>query len=182
MRTKISRLQCLQSTQSSTIIFLSLLKLKISWLSQSSIISECRDQIVHKIACYLSQSVDLKNKQQFLTTKALIKRTGFYKACCATQPLNNALLQSIKTTLRCVSQEETQGFSRRNTGLVKEEQKSGIWLLIGVQKVSVNSCLKLVSKYQNIFKKHVDMFPTIQNPSIPLWSFSGCKLAFFHLL
>lgn len=53
------------------------LKLKVSWLSQSSVFFERRYQLDHNIARHLSQSVGLKNKQQFLTTKAIIKQTGF---------------------------------------------------------------------------------------------------------
>ncbi len=63
--------------KSSTIIFFLLVKDR---LSRTSVIFECRDQLVHKIARQLSQSVGLKNKQQFLTTKAVIKQTGFHKA------------------------------------------------------------------------------------------------------
>lgn len=51
--------------KSSTIITIfPLLKLKISWFSESSVIFERRDQLVHKIAWCLSQSVDLKKKKQ----------------------------------------------------------------------------------------------------------------------
>lgn len=82
------------------------LKLRISWLSQPSLIAECGQQLVHKIAWYLSQSVGFKNKQQFLTTKAVIKQAGFHKSrtrkmhqkCClfvlhSRSYLNNALLE-----------------------------------------------------------------------------------------
>ena len=158
-----------------------LLKLRISWLSQPSLITECGHQLVHKIAWYLSQSVGFKNKQQFLTTKAVIKQASFHKSrtrkmhqkCClfvlhSQSYLNNALLKkSITATMCCVFQQETPDRVER-IGRVKCDYR-----LSRTQKIPTDNlwCLNWVSNWQNNYSKHMSinaslkMSPTTQNPS-----------------
>lgn len=175
------------------IFYFPLLKLRISQLSQPSLIAECGHQLVHKIAWYLSQSVGFKNKQQFLTTKAVIKQASFHKSwtrkmhqkCClfvlhSQSYLNNALLKiNHGHVVLC--------FSRRQTGSGREDRESKKWLSIITYTENTNWQL-VVSNRQNNYSKHMSinaslkMSPTTQTPCCHRWFFSRCKLAFFSLL
>lgn len=175
------------------IFYFPLLKLRISQLSQPSLIAECGHQLVHKIAWYLSQSVGFKNKQQFLTTKAVIKQASFHKSwtrkmhqkCClfvlhSQSYLNNALLKiNHGHVVLC--------FSRRQTGSGREDRESKKWLSIITYTENTNWQL-VVSNRQNNYSKHMSinaslkMSPTTQTPCCHRRFFSRCKLAFFSLL